>query len=204
MTDYFIGIESENSVETSIKKSRFLSFSFLVNSEDEVRQKLLELKKNHPKATHICYAYKLLSGETRCSDDGEPKGSAGIPILETVAKRNLFNVLLVVVRYFGGIKLGAGGLLRAYLDSAKSCLEASGEKRYNLCFEVSIEVDISEVNKLEFLLKSEDVFGADITYRQNALLTFFVPVNDLSKLTALISGKLSRDVQLSVKGKRYI
>ena len=89
---------------------------------EEVKLHLEELKKQHKKATHICYAYVYNKGEVseKCSDDGEPNGTAGYPILQVIKKKNLNNILVVVVRYFGGIKLGAGGLMRAY---TKACAE---------------------------------------------------------------------------------
>lgn len=114
----------ENNFELIINKSRFVSYKFEINSLDEVKSILDELKKEHKKCTHICYAY-VYSREVvseKCSDDGEPNGTAGYPILNVVKKKNLTNVLVVVVRYFGGIKLGAGGLTRAYTKSAASVL----------------------------------------------------------------------------------
>lgn len=98
-----------------IKKSKFISFACPVFSQDDVKKVLDDVRKQHKDARHVCYAYKLSSPNLeKCSDDGEPDGTAGKPLLELIKKRNLNNLLLIVVRYFGGIKLGAGGLLRAY------------------------------------------------------------------------------------------
>ncbi len=98
-----------------IKKSEFLAYIYPVSNADEVKAHLEDLRKAHKVATHVCYACLLTSPNMeKCSDDGEPDGTAGKPLLELLKKKNLENILLVVVRYFGGIKLGAGGLIRAY------------------------------------------------------------------------------------------
>lgn len=108
--------------EIIINKSRFIAYRQDLDSLDDVKSFLSVLQKEHKKATHICYAYvysKEIISE-KCSDDGEPKGTAGYPILNVIKKKNLTNTLVAVVRYFGGIKLGAGGLTRAY---TKACAE---------------------------------------------------------------------------------
>lgn len=102
--------------EIIINKSRFVAYFYNLENLNQVKEILNSLKVEHKKATHICYAYvynKEIVSE-KCSDDGEPKGTAGYPILNVIKKKNLTNTLIVVVRYFGGIKLGAGGLTRAY------------------------------------------------------------------------------------------
>lgn len=110
----------ENVIE--IKKSKFYGYSFDVKSVEEVKEILEKLKKQHKKATHVCYAYKITCGQeyVKFFDDGEPSGTAGRPIFNVIDKKKLNNILVVVVRYFGGIKLGAGGLTRAYSNCASS------------------------------------------------------------------------------------
>ena len=106
--------------ELEINKSRFIAYKLELSSLDLVKPFLENLKKEHKKARHVCYAY-VYNRETineKCSDDGEPSGTAGYPILNVIKKKNLTNVLVAVVRYFGGIKLGAGGLTRAYTKAA--------------------------------------------------------------------------------------
>ena len=110
--------------ELEINKSRFIAYKLELTSLDAVKPFLEKLKKEHKKARHVCYAYvynKEVVSE-KCSDDGEPGGTAGYPILNVIKKKNLTNVLVAVVRYFGGIKLGAGGLTRAYTKSAAGVL----------------------------------------------------------------------------------
>lgn len=112
-------------VEIIEKKSKFLGYSYQVKSAQEVESFLQELKKEHKKATHICYAYSICSDVVlaKAVDDGEPGGTAGRPILNVIEKKNIKNVLTVVVRYFGGIKLGAGGLVRMYTKCASESLK---------------------------------------------------------------------------------
>ncbi|MBQ3494435.1 MAG: YigZ family protein [Clostridia bacterium] len=103
-----------------IKKSKFYGFLYEISNQEQVSEILQQLKKQHKKATHICYAYKIYDGAeiVKFSDDGEPSGTAGRPILGVIEKKGKTNVMVVVVRYFGGIKLGAGGLVRAYTKTA--------------------------------------------------------------------------------------
>jgi len=111
-----------NQVTLEIKKSKFIGYYYEVDTTAEVNNILEELKKEHKKARHFPYAYRI-DGQIKKSDDKEPSGTAGMPILNILDKNNLNHVLLVVVRYFGGIKLGAGGLVRAYSNTAKECIK---------------------------------------------------------------------------------
>ncbi len=108
--------------EILIKKSKFLGFLYEISNLEEIKEILNNLKKEHKKATHICYAYKVWVS-AKYSDDGEPSGTAGKPIYNIIEKKNLNNILIVVIRYFGGIKLGAGGLFRAYSNCASELLK---------------------------------------------------------------------------------
>ena len=110
--------------QIEIEKSKFLGYAISINNEEDAKNEINRIRKEHPKATHHCYAY-VLKDKQKSNDDGEPAGTAGIPILEIIKQFDLENVLIVVVRYFGGIKLGAGGLVRAYARSAKEVLLVS-------------------------------------------------------------------------------
>lgn len=111
--------------ELEINKSRFIAYKLELSSLDQVKPFLEMLKKEHKKARHVCYAYVYKNEvvSEKCSDDGEPGGTAGYPILNVIKKKNLNNVLVAVVRYFGGIKLGAGGLTRAYTKACAGVLD---------------------------------------------------------------------------------
>ena len=112
-------------IEIVINKSRFIAYKFDLTNVEQVKIEIEKLKKEHKKANHVCYAF-VYKGETvneKCSDDGEPSGTAGYPILNVIKKKNLTNVLVAVVRYFGGLKLGAGGLTRAYTKATAEVLK---------------------------------------------------------------------------------
>lgn len=111
-----------NSKEIIIKKSRFLGFYYEISNQAEVNQILENLKKEHKKARHFPYAY-ICFGTAKKSDDKEPSGTAGMPIYTVLERKNMTNTLVVVIRYFGGIKLGAGGLFRAYMECASKVIE---------------------------------------------------------------------------------
>lgn len=106
-----------NTVTIEVKKSKFIGYCYEIDSEEEAKKVLESLKKEHKKARHIPYAYKV-NNTARKSDDKEPSNTAGLPIYNLLEKRNMNNCLIAVVRYFGGVKLGAGNLLRAYLNTA--------------------------------------------------------------------------------------
>ena len=110
-----------NKNEIIIKKSRFLGFIYEINNEEEVNQIITNIRKEHKKAKHFPYAYKI-NNTAKKSDDKEPSGTAGLPIYNIIERNNLNNTLIIVVRYFGGIKLGAGGLIRAYAHTAANLL----------------------------------------------------------------------------------
>ena len=109
------------------KKSRFIGRCWLVETEEEALARIQEMKKQHYDATHNCWAYIIKDGPMRFSDDGEPGGTAGNPMMQVLQREQLFNVVCVVTRYFGGILLGAGGLVRAYTKGAKIAIDAAGK-----------------------------------------------------------------------------
>ena len=130
----YLSILSGAECERVIEKSRFLTYAVHVESEEEARAYLALLREKHPLATHICYAFVAdrVGNVVRFSDDGEPQGTAGMPILGVLRAKKLFETLVATVRYFGGIKLGAGGLTRAYGGTAKLALDAAGISRMRL------------------------------------------------------------------------
>lgn len=113
--------------EFTEKKSRFIGRIWLVETEEEALARIQEMKKQHYDATHNCWAYIIKDGAVRFSDDGEPGGTAGMPMIQVLQREGLYNVVCVVTRYFGGILLGAGGLVRAYTKGAKIAVDAAGK-----------------------------------------------------------------------------
>lgn len=141
------------------KGSKFLGYAFPISSEEEVAPILQELKVKHHKARHWCYAWRLgIDNETfRVNDDGEPNNSAGQPIYGQILSHELTNVLVVVVRYFGGTKLGVGGLVQAYKTAANLALEAStiNQKTIDVLFEIKFEY--ANMNKIMRVIKEENI-----------------------------------------------
>ena len=160
------------------KASRFKAFVFPVDSIDEAETKLAGLKKEYFDASHICYAWLLGSGKeerVRSSDAGEPKGTAGPPILDAIHGAGLTNVLAAVVRYFGGTKLGTGGLSRAYRQAAAEALKLAGKKE--LLEEVRLSAPIPLADRLLRLAKK---FGAEVRekkFGQEASFLFLIPAS---------------------------
>jgi len=135
MDDAYFTIRSESRVETKVKDSRFIGETFLINSPEDAAARLASVRKRGFAATHHCYAWQTGCDRARSfkySDDGEPSGTAGKPIYDVLAGAGLTNTLVVVTRYFGGTKLGTGGLTHAYSDAAKAALEASGKDEHFL------------------------------------------------------------------------
>ena len=143
-----------------IKKSKFICRLYYVNDIYEINSILEDLKKEYKDATHICYAYVIDNKEKAC-DDGEPSKTAGMPILEILKKKDLNNVLCVVIRYFGGIKLGAGGLIRAYSNSVRKTIDKVDIISYKKYIEVSIEVNYDNKKLLESIVKDYEVINKD-------------------------------------------
>ncbi len=141
------------------KGSKFLGYAFPITSEDEVNPIILSLKEQHHKARHWCYAWKLGVDNVsyRANDDGEPKNSAGQPIYGQILSFELTNVLIVVVRYFGGTKLGVGGLINAYKTSAKLALESSKIIVKTIDIHYSILFDYVDMNKVMRLIKDNKI-----------------------------------------------
>ena len=139
--------------------SKFIGFAFPVTSEDEIRDSILYLKETHHKARHWCYAWRIGAEGTayRVNDDGEPNNSAGNPIYGQLLSHDLTNILIVVVRYFGGTKLGVGGLINAYRVSAGTAIEASRiiQKTVDVKFELRFEY--ADMNKIMRLIKEKDL-----------------------------------------------
>lgn len=140
------------------KGSKFISFAYPVNSESEVKSKLIHLQNIHPKATHHCYAYRLgINGENyRANDDGEPSGSAGLPIYNQLLAHQITNILVVVIRYYGGTKLGVGGLVKAYKESAKYTLEEAKIITKELESKIELKFKFSQQNIIFTLLNKYD------------------------------------------------
>ena len=146
--------------ESTIKNSKFIGIIIPIESIRDVKDNLIKLKNEYKNATHYCYAYKLLN-DKGFSDDGEPNKTAGIPILKIIESNGLVNVLVVVIRYFGGIKLGPGGLIRAYSNTCKEVINKSTLVELIKGIESSITFDYSKEKEISYLLKNSIIKSKD-------------------------------------------
>ena len=150
------------------KKSRFIGRVWPVETEDEALAKIQEMKKQHYDATHNCWAYIIKDGAVRFSDDGEPGGTAGMPMLQVLQREGLHNIVCVVTRYFGGILLGAGGLVRAYTKCAKIAVDAAGKSMKRVWTALYIPIPYSYYERVKLEIEAfggilrDTQFGADI------------------------------------------
>lgn len=162
------------------KNSKFFGYAFPVKTEDDIKELLDAIKKQHHSARHWCYAYQL-GTETiayRANDDGEPNNSAGMPIYGQIQSFNVTNILIVVVRYFGGIKLGVGGLISAYRTSAQLSLEASKIVELTINIEYLIVFDYKNMNKVMRIIKEKNLNVMNQKLELNCELTISVRKKD--------------------------
>lgn len=150
-------IDKENIYEMIIKNSKFISYIYKVNSLNDIEIIINNIKNNYKDATHICYAYKI-DNLIKTNDDNEPTGTAGLPILEVINKNNLNYTIIIVVRYFGGIKLGAGGLLRAYSKGASNVVKLCNLKKLIKGFDITITFGYDNLKNIDYLLKEENIY----------------------------------------------
>lgn len=147
-----------------VKKSRFLGYACRADTPDEAQQVIDARRKQHHDARHHCFAWLLEDGSMRYGDDGEPQGTAGLPMLGVVKKSGLQSVLVVTTRYFGGTLLGAGGLCRAYTQSAAQALDAAGKVRLILCSVFACTFDFATFSRVQAPLAAEGCTFDDIVY----------------------------------------
>lgn len=182
--------------EIEIKKSRFISFAKKANSRQEALAFIDELKQLYPDARHICWGYVIgdpnNSTNSGCNDDGEPSGTAGKPILAQINYSNTGNVVVAVVRYFGGIRLGAGGLVRAYRESAQTALLALDTEEFVPQEEIVIELPFNEENTIRQLISSFDGELVSSEYSSVVTLTALLPSSKVTELELSLSNMISR------------
>lgn len=161
-------VKEESNHTIIIDKSKFICYVNRVFSEEEAKEYLLQIKKLHPNATHHCYAF--LIGEhdeiQRSNDNGEPSGTAGVPILECLRKNDMNDTIAIVVRYFGGIKLGAGGLIRAYSKSTSEALKHAVITQKCDTFRFQITFDYSFIGKLDYYISQNNIIVLDKQYEE--------------------------------------
>lgn len=206
MPDEYISIKNSVTAEIIEKKSRFIAASGIVENETAARGFIEEIKTRFKEASHYTYAFVV--GETvriaRYSDDGEPHGTAGLPILDIIQGKNLTNTIIVVVRYFGGTKLGTGGLVRAYSKSAADCIETAGSVRYIPGIILKITTDYHHLGKIKNHLEKNGHEILNEEYAGHVIILTLVRVSEIDSLTVKIMDLTNASAIVDKAGERYI
>ena len=177
--------------EVIIKKSRFLGSAINVESEEQAREMVAAIRKEHYSARHVCYAYSIgdKNPVLKFSDDGEPGGTAGKPMLDVVLNSGISDILIVVVRYFGGVLLGTGGLVRAYSEAAAQAVKNAETKTICLSRIYDIVLDYGDFDKVKYLIENHDGTVYEVEYSDKVLIKLTVPDKNAEMLEKQISEK---------------
>lgn len=199
-------IHKEGRDEIIINKSRFIGTSCPVETEEEALEFIDRIKKEFKDATHNVYAYVIgeNSNIQRFSDDGEPSGTAGMPVLNVIKQEDLRNTAVVVTRYFGGVMLGAGGLVRAYTKGSKIALESGVMVDKNLYYDVSFNLDYTLLGKMDNELLIKDIIVADRIYENQVLFKLLVDAEKLDEVRDLINEITSGQADITVGQATYL
>ena len=199
-------IANDGIVEEEIKKSRFICHFKRISNEEEGREYIAQIKKEHHKANHSCSA--MIVGEDgqikRSSDDGEPSGTAGVPMLTVLEKQGLTNVVAVVTRYFGGIKLGTGGLIRAYSGSVAHAIEEIGRVDVKELTGLTVELTYSQYQVFSNFLEKEGIQEFDTTFLSDVSTTLFVEESDIERLGQELTEFYQGKVNYEKSGKKIV
>lgn len=187
-------VEKESVAEFTEKKSRFIGYVRPVKTAEEAQNFIAQVRSKNREATHNVPAYALLENNIqRCSDDGEPSGTAGVPVLDVILKSEVKDVCVVVTRYFGGILLGAGRLVRAYSHASKIALDAGGIITMAPCVVLQVEADYSLYERIRIMLEENSANIEDCVFSDNVKIVFSIRdtrIDDISKkLTELSNGR---------------
>ena len=188
--DAYLTVAQSGEGNYTEKRSRFLSFALHVENEDEIKTVIAQYRKKYYDARHVCYAYVLghKKTSTRANDDGEPSGSAGKPIMGQINSMNLTDTLVIVVRYFGGVKLGTGGLFSAYKIAAKEALNAAEIEERIIKERLKVAVPYADVDVIMRLSKNA---GAEIVSREydavNTILAIEIRKNEIENLKSVVN-----------------
>lgn len=182
--DSGIRITETGTSEVIIKKSRFLGIAANVDSEEEARELLNAIRKEHYSARHVCYAYSIGDNNPslKFSDDGEPGGTAGRPILDVVTNSGVSNIIIIVVRYFGGVLLGTGGLVRAYTESAQEAVKAAGKTTVWVTETFDITLDYGDFERVKSLIEKIEGASLEVAYTDKVVISATVPEKECDRL----------------------
>jgi len=190
--------------EFTEKRSRFIGYCKPVKTQEEAVSFINEIKSKHWDAKHNVYAYILSDGQTmRYSDDGEPQGTAGVPVLEVMKKSGVTDAVVVVTRYFGGILLGGGGLVRAYSQGASIALQAAELVTMELCCECSVTCSYNQYGKVGAIIPSLGGFIDDTLFEGDVKVLFHIPIESLGKLNKALADATSGEVSAVAEEEKF-
>ena len=206
MKEAYFTIYQNGEHQIEIKKSKFICHLFRIESEAQAKEYIAKIKKEHYKANHNCSAYML--GENfeiqRSSDDGEPSGTAGVPMLEVLKKNQLQNTLAIVTRYFGGIKLGAGGLIRAYSTSVSEALKEIGIVQGKLQQLLDITIDYHQLGKLQNYLENEQIAIQEIDYLEQITVKVAIDINQCESFQNALIDLFNNQLSIQLLNQSYV
>ena len=206
MKEAYFTIYQNGEHQIEIKKSKFICHLFRIESEEQAKEYIAKIKKEHYKANHNCSAYML--GENfeiqRSSDDGEPSGTAGVPMLEVLKKNQLQNTLAIVTRYFGGIKLGAGGLIRAYSTSLSEALKEIGIVQGKLQQILDIIIDYPQLGKLQNYLENEQIAIQEIDYLEQITVKVAIDINQCESFQNALIDLFNNQLSIQILDQKYV
>ena len=205
MTEPYLTIAKNTTYEQTIKKSRFICSIARVSSEEEAQQFITSIQAANKKATHNCFAYMIGDNDRiqRESDNGEPSGTAGIPILESLKLAKIHNVVAVVTRYFGGIKLGAGGLIRAYSNTTTEAIHQAGLVQRIKQALLKITVTYALHDPLLYYLKENNLEVAGEEYGVNVETSIYVNETDLEDVKEKLINRFNDQLQITEGDQRF-
>lgn len=199
----YLTLKAEGANEFTEKKSRFLGAAAPVQTQEQAVAFVARLKKQYWDAKHNVFAYVLRSGEQHCSDDGEPQGTAGVPVLNVLLKSGVTDAVVVVTRYFGGILLGAGGLVRAYSHGASIAVEQAGIVCMKPCPLLQASCTYSQYGKVGALVPEHDAVVDDTSFTDLVTLQFHMEAERLAGLNAALADATAGTVQVRQIGEKY-
>ena len=206
MAKNFITIKEDSYDEFVEKKSTFITHLIRINSEEEARDFIQKMKKKHYDATHVCSCYVVGDNNeiTRANDDGEPSGTAGAPMLDVLVKNNIKNVCATVIRYYGGTKLGTGGLVRAYGGGVINALKNATLVERKDAFEIKLEIDYSLNGKIEYEIDKTNFIVNNIDYTDKLLYTIYVMQEDYSNFETWIANLTNGQFKIISSRKKQL
>lgn len=203
----FITIKENIEYILTEKKSKFIANLIKVSSQDEAEEVIKMFKKKYHDARHNCVAYRVLENDQiieKSSDDGEPSGTAGAPMLNILQKNNLCNILIIVTRYFGGILLGTGGLVRAYSDSLTFAIEKACKVKQIIGTEIQVTLDYNQLEKFQYYCRTNDIDIIKTDYLDNIICKIAIEDSKKAKLLENFENKSLNIMKLEVFGKTLV